>query len=162
MEKDKPLIRPTHDIFGADAEPMRNDETTPPCRLCGKAHVGILSPAYMIVRGNFHHLANEGITVFKPTRKADVMYVEMAGGPVGWGIDIQPGSTTACVVHDVCAEFAARKLRALREVTEEEILYGEYEEEEDEQERLDRRPVLPAMCPQETEESGQEGEIIDP
>jgi len=162
----KPLIKPTRDIWGANAEPMKNDETTPPCALCGAPHIGILSACYLVLRGNFLFFDKLGITVFKPDRKADALFIKLPSGETGISVDITERSETAAVIHDSCADLAKGKLAALREVTEEEVLYGDlgdlagsYDDEvlDEHLHKPGSLPALPAST-QEGHEDCQEAE----
>lgn len=109
----KPLIKPSTNIWGANALPMKHDDHTPPCRLCAHRHVGVLTPVYLMLRGNFVMVDDLGTEIFVPASHNDIEFIELPSGRKALLVDTATQHTQVMVVHEDCAHHAKEKLEEL-------------------------------------------------
>lgn len=108
--------------------PMPDDEITPRCRFCDDPHVGLLQPAYLMLRGNFVYAKALGQEVFVFDKRLDVEFIQLPDGSHGAIVDaasVRP-RTPACAVHEDCADNAVDALVTLGEMHED--LVGDEED----------------------------------
>lgn len=127
-----PLIKqPTH-LFGANADPMPNDEATPGCALCGADHTGITTPCFLALRGHYTYIPALKGAVFVLDGRSEVTYLEMPSGRKALAVDVASRGATARVVHEDCAMSAASQLRGLYAASDD--FADELDEEDEPQE----------------------------
>lgn len=92
---------------------MENDETTPPCLLCDAPRVGILTPCYLMLRGNYVFSPEHGAQIFIFDDELKVEFTQTMGGRKACFVDVLPGELASVIVHDDCAETIYRKKEVL-------------------------------------------------
>ncbi len=109
---------------------MNNDETTPPCSLCGKAHVGIVRPCFLLLRGAFLYSEQYGCEVFAFDDEVQLLLIDLENGMKAAIVPMQPTRRrVSAVVHESCAEEASERLEMLGDLSEEEAFGMTIEEE---------------------------------
>src|SRR3954463_15072162 len=110
MNKHRPLVYVPENAFGANAQELDNDETTPACKVCASDHVGVLNPCYLMLRGSYIFAPDLGAEVFVLSAAVEVL--RLPNGTSALIVDINPRSNAAHVIHEECAAIAADKLEA--------------------------------------------------
>ncbi len=106
---------------------MPNDDTTPPCRLCGADHVGVLTPTYLTLRGNYMWNAELGCEVFVLDQRIGLEFMALPTGGKAIIVDVNPKKALAAVAHEDCIDEAARKLEATMDFDEDEMFRMDHE-----------------------------------
>lgn len=109
-----PLIKMSDQELGVAGPRMQYDHVTPGCNLCGRRNLGMLTPAYLAVRGHWALLADLGCEAFVLDSKLVVDFVQLPGGRKALILDVRFSRDTSVTVHEECAEKAVAKLGDLR------------------------------------------------
>jgi cold shock CspA family protein len=117
-------------LMGPNAMRMKHDEVTPPCLICEDPHAGVLTPCYLLLRGNYVFSPQHGAEVFVFDPELQVEFFELQNGQKACFVDVNQRKKTAAIIHDDCAENLQKKLQMLANY---EMYPEDMEDDEDEE-----------------------------
>ena len=111
--------------------PMPDDELTPRCGFCDDPNIGLLQPAYLMLRGNFVYAKALGHEVFVFDKALGAEFIQLPDGSHAVIVDAKSKGprSPARVVHEDCADKAVDALHTLGELHDESSELDEDDEE---------------------------------
>jgi hypothetical protein len=89
---------------------MENDETTPACKICGDEHIGLLTPAYALLRGSYMIPPSLGHEVFVLDPELGAEFFKLPNGQHAIILDVNKRKPASCIAHEVCVRLAIEAL----------------------------------------------------
>lgn len=99
---------------------MENDETTPGCPACGAEHVGVLTPCYLLARGNYVFSPELGCEVFVLAPDAGITSFSLPNGMVAFVVDVQKKGKATMIMHEECVDMALERYDDMEDPDEED------------------------------------------
>lgn len=96
-----------------DMRAMANDESTPPCIGCAAKHVGVFSPAFLMLRGNFVFLEEQQVEAFVFDPNLQIEFFQMPSGAKACVVAVNTRNMSSAVIHDKCALDLLKKIAIL-------------------------------------------------
>lgn len=118
----QPVIPPPAETL--EIQELEHDDTTPSCRLCGSPHVGVMTPAYVALRGSYMWNSQLGCEIFVLDDRIGIEFMVLPHGGKAIIVDINEKKGISVVAHEDCVDSAARKLNAVFDFELDDVLGG--------------------------------------
>jgi hypothetical protein len=109
---------------------MENDDTTPGCKICGDEHVGVVQPAYVMLRGCYMVPPSLGHEVFVLDPELGAEFFKLPNGQHAIILDVNKRKPASCIAHEECVALAIDALDTVGPVGPED-----HEDDDDEHDR---------------------------